>query len=648
MAAVFEDGRLTYRELNERANVVAHELRGLGVGPEARVGICVKRSLEMMTGLLGTLKAGACYVPLDPAYPKERLTFMLEDAQVPVLLTQDALQHDFKFEIPNVKLLCLDAPRFTRLALRTTAPPSTRNPPVLRSSTAEGGVRRVDPPEGGPSTTLAYILYTSGSTGQPKGVMVTHRNVVNFFAGMDRVLGTEPGVWLALTSISFDISVLELFWTLTRGFKVVIQPDDQRAPSVPEQIMWHGVSHVQCTPSLARAFALAPESLPALRRLNKLLLGGETLPVSLARQLGEVVPCLFNLYGPTETTIWSAVHHVKEFGDSVPIGRPMANTQIYILDKNLQPVPAGVPGEIFIGGEGVARGYLNRPELTAQKFIRNPFSGKAERGQPCPRESAEREERVDFQKDRKARTRRSTLLYRTGDRGRWRANGEIEFLGRLDNQVKLRGHRIELGEVESVLGRHPAVREAVVIAREDQPGDARLMAYVVAAPDSKPNPAELRRFAQEKLPDAMAPSAFMFLDALPLTPNGKVNRKALPAPEGQRPELETAYVAPRTELEQTVAGIWRELLRVGQAGLHDNFFDLGGHSLLVVEMQARLRAALGRNVPVVKLFQYPTISALAAFLSEREESSFDKVRDRGRRKQAAVARHVKPEHEVMA
>jgi len=255
---------------------------------------------------------------------------------------------------------------------------------------------------------------------------------------------------------------------------------------------------------------------------------------------------------------------------------------------------------------------------------------------------------VDFQKDRKARTRRSTLLYRTGDRGRWRANGEIEFLGRLDNQVKLRGHRIELGEVESVLGRHTAVREAVVIAREDQPGDARLVAYVVAAPDSKPNPAELRRFAQEKLPDAMAPSAFMFLDALPLTPNGKVNRKALPAPEGQRPELETAYVAPRSGLEQTVAGIWRELLRVGQVGLHDNFFDLGGHSLLVVQMQARLRAALARDVPVVKLFQYPTIGALAAFLSEHEERSFDKVRDRGRRKQTAVARRVKPEHEVLA
>ncbi|HEY6169554.1 MAG TPA: amino acid adenylation domain-containing protein, partial [Verrucomicrobiae bacterium] len=615
VAVVFEDEQLTYRELNERANVVAHELRGLGVGPDVRVAICVERSLEMMTGLLGILKAGGCYVPLDPAYPKERLAFMLEDAQVPVLLTQDALQHDFKFQIRNLKLICLDAPRFTHRAPRTTPHTSTLNPQA--------------------STTLAYVIYTSGSTGKPKGVMVTHRNVVNFFAGIDRVLGVEPGVWLALTSISFDISALELFWTLARGFKVVIQPDEKRLQmaastadsgftngqwrSVPEQILRHGVTHVQCTPSLARSFVLAPESLQAMRRLGKLLLGGEALPVSLARQFGDVVPCLLNMYGPTETTIWSAVHQMKRIGDSVPIGRPIANTQIYILDKNLQPVPAGVPGEILIGGEGVARGYLNRPELTAEKLVCSPFD-----------------------------TNSNARLYRTGDLGRWLATGEVEFLGRLDNQVKLRGHRVELGEIESVLGRHPAVREAVVTAREDQPGDARLVTYVVAAPDAKPSATELRRFVQDKLPDAMTPSAFVFLDALPLTPNGKVNRKALPAPEGQRPELGTAFVAPGTELEQTVAGIWRELLRVEQVGLHDNFFDLGGHSLLVVQMQARLRDALGRDVPVVKLFQHPTISALTNFLSEREQAPSEKIRDRGRRKRAAVVRHAKHEHEVMA
>jgi acyl-CoA synthetase (AMP-forming)/AMP-acid ligase II/aryl carrier-like protein len=372
--------------------------------------------------------------------------------------------------------------------------------------------------------------------------------------------------------------------------------------------------------------------------------------VALAQQLRQVVPDLFNLYGPTETTIWSAVHRVKPFGDTVPIGRPMANTQIYILDRNLQPVPAGVPGEIFIGGEGVARGYLNRPELTAEKFVRNPFGQSGPGVPPVPAGAADGTDSLALARSLGRRDAGPAFprLYRTGDLGRWRANGEIEFLGRLDHQVKLRGHRLELGEVESLLGRHPTVRQAVVVAREDHPGDARLVAYVVAAPDAKPNATELRRFAREHLPEAMIPSAFVFLDALPLTPNGKVDRQALPAPEGRRPELETAYLAPRTELEQTVAGIWRDLLRVEQVGLRDNFFDLGGHSLLVVQMQARLRDALGRDVPVVKLFQYPTIGALAVFLSEREPAPRDKIRDRGQRKRAAIARHAGNGHEVMA
>jgi amino acid adenylation domain-containing protein len=623
VALVFEDEQLTYRELDERANQLTHELQALGVGPDVRVGVCAKRSVEMMVGLLGILKAGGCYVPLDPTYPKERLAFMLEDAQVPVLLTQSKLRGEFTFDIPNLKSLCLDAPRFAS-ELTPRASLATH-----QESTSHSALRTPQ------SSNLAYVIYTSGSTGKPKGVMVTHRNVVNFFVGMDRVLGTRPGVWLAVTSISFDISVLELFWTLARGFKVVLQPDDDRAPSaatrgpgeridgqgltVPQQIIRHGVSHMQCTPSLARALVLAPESLRAMRRLGTLLLGGEALPLSLARQLGEVVPCLLNMYGPTETTIWSAVHRVGEVANSVPIGRPIANTQIYILDKHLQPVPAGVPGEIFIGGEGVARGYLNRAELTAEKFICAPFSVDA-----------------------------NARLYRTGDLGRWLADGSIEFLGRLDNQVKIRGHRIELGEIDSALGRHPSVREAVVVAREDKPGDTRLVAYIVAAADTKPTPTELRRFAQEKLPEAMTPSAFVFLDALPLTPNGKVNRKALPAPESQRPELETAYVAPRNGLEKTIAGIWCELLHIEQVGLHDNFFDLGGHSLLVVQAQARLRDALGRDVPVVKLFQYPTVSALAGFLGEREQPAAHKLHDRGQRKQAAFNRRAKREHEVMA
>ncbi|HZI31263.1 MAG TPA: non-ribosomal peptide synthetase, partial [Candidatus Binatia bacterium] len=311
-----------------------------------------------------------------------------------------------------------------------------------------------------------------------------------------------------------------------------------------------------------------------------------------------------------------------EIENTMPIGRPLANTQIYILDKNLQPVPAGVSGEILIGGDGVARGYLNRPELTAEKFIRDPFN-------PNP----------------------DARLYHTGDVGRFRADGTIEFLGRMDNQVKIRGHRVELGEIESALEQHPAVRDAVVMAREDSPGDKRLAAYLV--PTAKIEISELRRFLKDKLPEAMMPSAFTILDELPLTPNGKVNRKALPAPETERPKLDTAYAAPRTELEKDIAGIWRELLRVEQVGLHDNFFDLGGNSLLVVEAQAKLRGVAGLDLPVVRLFQYPTIGSLATFLSRRENVSLESVSDersnaRGRRKQAAFAQQKKQEEEVPA
>lgn len=599
VALVFEDEELTYGELDERAGQLAHKLQMLGAGPDVRVGICINRSLEMMVGLLGILKAGGAYVPLDPAYPKERLAFMLKDSQAPVLLTQTSLRDHFNSENLNLELLCVDEAQDT----------SSPTQPLTRSQL--------------PATSLAYVIYTSGSTGQPKGVMVTHRNVVNFFAGMDRVLGTKPGVWLALTSISFDISALELFWTLVRGFKVVIQPGDDRARSAVfegdgeqlgrlwssplEQILRHGITHMQCTPSLAGALVSAPESQAAMGSLKKLLVGGEALSVSLADQLHGVLRGeLLNMYGPTETTIWSAVHRVEKFERSISIGRPIANTQIYILDKNLQPVPLGVSGKIFIGGEGVARGYLNRPELTVEKFVRNPFSAEN-----CSR------------------------LYRTGDLGRWLPGGKIEFLGRVDHQVKIRGFRVELGEIEAALGRHPAVRECIVAVQEDPPGDKRLIAYVVAAPGMKPSTTVLRRFVREKLPQAMVPSAFVFLDKMPLTPNGKVNRKALPAPEKSRPEMETAYLAPRNDLERAIAGIWQELLHVETVGLHDNFFDLGGNSLLVVQAQARLREILGFDLRVAELFQYPTVSSLASHLGERGENPLEKARTRGSKKQAA-------------
>jgi acyl-CoA synthetase (AMP-forming)/AMP-acid ligase II len=426
--------------------------------------------------------------------------------------------------------------------------------------------------------------------------------------------------------------VLELFWTLTRGFKVILQPDEERrsldgaqsdgGPSpgswcpVPEQIARHGVTHLQCTPSLAGALVLAPESLEALRGLRTLLLGGEALPVSLAEQLRRALRGeLLNMYGPTESTVWSTVQRVDDVRGPIPIGRPIANTEIYLLDRNLQPVPVGVPGELFIGGDGVARGYLNRPALTQEKFIAHPF-----RPEPGAR------------------------LYRTGDLARYRTDGVLEFLGRGDNQVKLRGHRIELGEIESALRRHSGVGEAVVVAREPTPGDQRLLAYLVAKGGPAPSAPELRRFLHEKLPDYMVPSTFVALDRLPLTPNGKVDRRALPEPAELWPRLEAAYVAPRTAPELALAKIWQELLRVEKVGLHDNFFDLGGHSLLVVQAQAKLRDALGIELPVVRLFQHPTISALTKFLGGRkDEPSLSDARARARRQQEAFAQRREQE-----
>jgi amino acid adenylation domain-containing protein len=599
VALVFEDEELTYCELNEQADRLASRLQILGVGPDVCAGICVKRSLEMVVGLLGILKAGGGYVPLDPAYPEERLAFMLEDSRAPVLLTQTSLHGQFKSEISNLKLLCVDE------LLNSRTQDENENDRVSRLTPRDA---RLSTLNAQPSTGLAYVIYISGSTGQPKGVMVTHRNVVNFFTGMDRVLGTKPGVWLAVTGISFDISALELLWTLARGFKVIIQPDGDRDDSVPangqwrslpEQILRHGVTHLQCTPSLAGTLVLAPESRMAMRSLDKLLLGGEVLPVSLANQLREILRGdLFNMYGPTETTIWSAVHRVEQIENSVPIGRPVANTQIYILDKNLQPVPAGVPGEIFIGGEGVARGYLNRPELTAEKFIRHPFGADGH-----------------------------SRLYRTGDLGRWRADGTVEFLGRADHQVKIRGHRVELGEIEATLGAHPAVRECVVAAREDSPGDKRLVAYAVAAPDAKPSTTELRRFAREKLPEAMVPSAFVLLGRLPLTPNGKVNRRALPAPGASRPELETLYLAPRSDAQRAIARIWRDVLRIEKVGLHDNFFELGGHSLLMTQVIIRVREAFQIELPMRRCFESPTVAGLAGALEELLIEEIDQLSD---------------------
>jgi natural product biosynthesis luciferase-like monooxygenase protein len=981
-ALVFDEEELTYAQLDARAEVLARQLRRHPLAPDGLVAICIERSLEMMIGLLAIHKAGAAYLPLDPTYPKERIAFMLQDSQAPVLLTQLSLLP--KLGAHQAAVICVDA------ADRST------NDSAPADSAGVAPVPSVTPDN------LAYVLYTSGSTGNPKGVMVTHRNVVNFFAGMDRVIGTEPGVWLAVTSISFDISVLELFWTLTRGFKVVLLSDaaklpglaeakraaakpagrrvmdfslfyfasedesaqgdryrlllegakfadqhgfkavwtperhfhsfgglypnpsvvgaaiaaitervqiragscvtplhhparvaeewsvvdnlsrgrvgislangwhdrdfalaphnfaerrevmrrsmetirklwrgetveftggrgnpvpirifprpiqkelpmwvtaagnpetfklagemgagvlthllgqeleelakkitlyrqarrdaghegegcvtialhtfvgtdveevkakvrgpmiryladsadlmkglaqamypgcemknlteeetrglvefsfnryfqlcgllgtpetcrkilsklagigidevaclidfgvdvdsaldsltlldqvradwqasgsaavggnddgnmrreSQRTVSLVEQMERHGVTHLQCTPSFARMLAGSPETLAALKGLKKLMVGGEALATGLAGQLRDELPAeIINMYGPTETTIWSTTSVVQRAESPtgvVDIGRPLANQRVYVLDANRQPVPVGVPGELWIGGDGVARGYLRRPELTAEKFAPGPFA-------PGQR------------------------MYRTGDRVRFRADGVIDFLGRVDHQVKLRGHRVELGEIEAALMQHSDVHQAVVVLRADIPDDPQLVAYFVPAADEAATPNSLRDFLRQKLPEHMVPAVYVALEKLPLTPNGKVDRKALPSPEASHVKAEGQFVAPAGNVEQQVAAIWKDILHVDQIGAEDNFFDFGGHSLQVVQVQNRLRETIGVDVPVLKLFQFPTIRALAKFIGERSDgpAASDtfraRIEERARRRQNAVA-----------
>jgi acyl-coenzyme A synthetase/AMP-(fatty) acid ligase len=430
---------------------------------------------------------------------------------------------------------------------------------------------------------------------------------------MDQVMGKEPGVWLGLTSVCFDISVVELFWTLSRGSTLVIQGDESRSSndnagySIAENIVRHGVTHVQCTPSLATDLLVSNGDLNSLSKLKKLVLGGEALPSALAERIRPAVRCLLNMYGPTETTVWSSVYPVEIAETNMPIGRPLANTEMYILDQNQHPVPIGVSGELYIGGDGLARGYLDRPDLTAEKFISHPFK---------PQHGAR--------------------LYRTGDKVRFRSDGVIEFLGRLDHQVKIRGHRIELGEVEFTLRQHPGTRECVVVAREEN-GDKRLAAYLVSKTGSEvPTAIDLRYFLEERLPRYMVPATFTFLEALPLTPNGKIDRNALPGPDVSRAGDAQSLQQPRSPAEETVASIWRDVLGAKEIGVFDNFFDLGGHSLLMTQVLARIRGAFQIQLVMRRFFDNPTIAGLAsaveeALIEEVEQLSEEEARQLVRR-----------------
>ena len=563
-AVEFKEKRLSYRELNERANQLAHYLRKLGVGPEKLAGICVDRSVEMVIGLLGILKAGGAYVPLDPAYPSERLVFLLEDAQVSVLLTQETL-------VQNHQLSAISAEAtFTTICLdrdwKEIAKESAESP--AGNATAEN---------------LAYVIYTSGSTGIPKGVQIAHRSLVNCVWCMRQQLGlTHEDRWLALTTISFDIAGLELYLPLITGAKLVLASRDDALDGklLSDRLTECGATTMQATPS---AWQLLLDAGWRGSDGFKILCGGEALSRRLADQLLGGGASLWNLYGPTETTVWSTIFNVERGAGSVPIGRPIANTQIYILDSHLQPVPVGMHGELYIGGDGLARGYLKGPESTTEKFLSNPFNHEP-----------------------------GSRLYRTGDLARYLPDGNIEFLGRVDNQVKIRGYRIELGEIEAALNQHPAVLDNVVVARERGSWrEKSLVGYVVLRQQSATSVTELRSFLKEKLPEYTIPAEFLMLDALPQTPNGKIDRNALPLPDGARPLLTQGFIAPRTEIEELVAQVWREVLKVEKVGVYDNFFDLGGHSLLATRVVARLRNNLSVDLPLRKLFELPTVAALA-------------------------------------
>ncbi len=575
---------ITYRELNQRANQLAHHLQVLGVGPEVIVGVCMARSLEMVVGLLGILKAGGAYVPLDPVYPKERLALMLTSAQAPVLLTQQRLVENLPEH--KAQVVCLD-----------------KDWPAIARHSVE------NPASGVTSQNLAYVLFTSGSTGQPKGVAIEHCSPVALVAWASQVFTASDLVGvLASTSLNFDLSVFELFVPLSWGGRVILAENVLHLPTLPAA---RQVTLINTVPSVM-AELLRAGNLPAsVRTVN---LAGEPLRPELVQQIyrQKSVQRVFDLYGPSEDTTYSTFALRQSQGPAT-IGRPIANTQAYLLDEQLQPVPIGIPGELYLGGAGLARGYLNHPTATAEKFIPNPFHdfgfSIADFGLGTDEQS---ESPKSTPVRRAVQNLKSSRLYKTGDLARYQPDGNLEFLGRLDYQVKVRGYRIELGEIETALNQHPAVQENVVVAQEDKVGDKRLIAYIVpkrTAPLSLIS--ELRRFLQTKLPDYMLPSIFMLLDALPLTPNRKVDRRALPTPDLITPPAEETFVAPRTPTEALLADIWTEVLGLERVGIHDNFFELGGQSLLGTRVISRLRDRLQLELPLRIMFEAVTIASLA-------------------------------------
>ena len=594
VAVVFENQQLTYRELNNRANRLAHHLQDLGVKPDQLVGICIERSLEMVIGLLGILKAGGAYVPLDPAYPIDRLSYMISHSQMRVLVTQQ----DLVSLIPEheAKVVCLD----TNWSDISQA--SDKNP--CSEVTVEN---------------LAYVIYTSGSTGKPKGVQLPHGGVTNFLCTMAIKPGlTANDVLLAITTISFDIAVLELYLPLILGAKVVLVSRDVAVDGIRllKLIQDSQATVMQATPA---TWQLLLASGWSGKSELKVLCGGEALSPQLATQMLDRVASVWNMYGPTEATVWATTYELNSQTlldpnkSAILIGKPIGNTETYILDQHLQPVPIGVRGELYIGGVCLARGYLHREDLTNERFIPHPFSDES-----------------------------NTRIYRTGDVAKYLPSGDIEYISRIDNQVKIRGFRIEIGEIEVLLAKHPEINQLAVIVREDVPGDKRLVAYIVPHEQQTLTVSDLRNFLSQNLPQYMIPSAFVTLEALPLTPNGKVDRKALltysassniltldnsdkednrslSSQNTSEPTSETGFAAPRNPTEEILAGIWCQILGLERISIHDNFFLLGGHSLLAVRLLSEIQNNFRRNLPLATFFTAQTVAKLANILDQLDQ-----------------------------
>ena len=601
-ALTLDGDSLTYGELNSRANQIAAYLRELGVGPESLVGIHLDRSFDLITGILAILKAGGAYLPLDLACPEDRLTFMLEDSGAKVVLTESSLAARFiKFQGIVVSL--------------------------DQQAEKIAGLSSANVPFSARPDHLAYVIYTSGSTGKPKGCLVTQENVMRLFTATDPWFHFGPqDVWTLFHSSAFDFSVWEIFGALLYGGRLVIVPYmvSRSASAFRELLIRERVTVLNQTPSAFRQLVQADQALPKEDiALRYVIFGGEALEFQSLRpwfeRYGDRQPRCVNMYGITETTVHVTYRPVTladlENNSGSNIGIPIPDLGVYVVNQDLQRVGVGETGEMLVGGLGVARGYLNRDDLTRQRFIANPFEPEK-----YPR------------------------LYRSGDLARVLQNGDLEYLGRIDHQVKIRGFRIELTEIESMLARHPAVKDCAVLARTDHGSEPRLVGYIVAGKDAKPGVEDLRAHVAQKMPEYMVPSAFVFMDAFPLTVNGKLDREALPAPTSARPRLSSEYVAPQGEMEKMLAHLWQSALKQDQVSVNDNFFDLGASSLTLTTLHRHLQAELKREFPITELFQFPTIRRLADRLGKATDDSAlgDKTQARAQAQRAAMARNRRP------